>query len=215
MASSSSSTKRILLIVGGLLVLVIGIGVALRFSGVLGGGPEGAEVEVATAERRTITQVVTAFGRAQPEVEVTISPDVSGEIIELPIQEGDQVAKGDLLARLKPDNYVAQVERAQAEVSQARATLAERRADSLQARLEFDRQKKLYDKEVVSDADFEAARSTFQQTVARLEAARYQVESAEARLQDAQEQLDKTRIYAPMTGTVSKLNVEAGCRAPR
>ena len=212
MASSSSSTKRILLIVGGLLVLVIGIGVALRFSGVLGGGPEGTEVEVATAERRTITQVVTAFGRAQPEVEVTISPDVSGEIIELPIQEGDQVAKGDLLARLKPDNYVAQVERAQAEVSQARATLAERRADSLQARLEFDRQKKLYDKEVVSDADFEAARSTFQQTVARLEAARYQVESAEARLQDAQEQLDKTRIYAPMTGTVSKLNVEAGER---
>lgn len=210
--SSSSSTRRILLIVGGLLVLVLAAGAAAWSFGALGGDEEGLPVEVAEAQQRTITQVVTAFGRAQPETEVTISPDVSGEIVELNVREGDRVAKGELLTRLRPDNYVAEVERARAEVSQARATLSERRADSLQARQQFDRQKQLYEKGVVSDADFETAQSTYQQSVARLEAARYQVESAAARLQDAREQLEKTRIYAPMDGTVSKLNVEAGER---
>lgn len=212
MASSSSPTRRILYIVGGLVVVLILLGVTARFAGWIGGEEGGMQVEVATAETRTITQVVTAFGRAQPETEVTISPDVSGEIVELTVREGDQVQQGQLLTRLRPDNYVAQVERTRAEVSQARATLAERRADSLQARQQYDRQKTLYEKGVVSDADFETAESTYKQSVARLEAARYQVESAEARLQDAREQLEKTRIYAPMDGTVSKLNVETGER---
>ncbi|PEN11083.1 efflux transporter periplasmic adaptor subunit [Longibacter salinarum] len=210
--SSSSRTRRILYIVGGLLVVGLAAGVTAWSTGFLGNGEEGRPVEVAEAEHRTITQVVTAFGRAQPETEVTISPDVSGEIVELTVREGDQVKKGQLLTRLRPDNYVAEVERARAEVSQARATLSERRADSLQARQQFERQEKLYDKGVVSDADFETAQSTYHQSVARLEAARYQVESAEARLQDSREQLEKTRIYAPMDGTVSKLNVEAGER---
>jgi len=212
MATSSSTSSRLLLIVGGVIVVGLVVVLAAWSMGALGGGEEGTQVEVADAERRTITQVVTAFGRAQPETEVTISPDVSGEIVELTVQEGDKVEKGQLLTRLRPDNYVAEVERARAEVSQARATLSERRADSLQARQQFDRQKKLHEKGVVSDADFETAQSTYQQSVARLEAARYQVESAAARLQDAREQLEKTRIYAPMDGTVSKLNVEAGER---
>ena len=210
--SSSNSTRRILWIVGGLFALLLVTGGAARYFGVIGGEEEGRQVEVADAERRTITQVVTAFGRAQPETEVVISPDVSGEIVELPVREGDPVQKGDLLTRLRQDDYVAQVERTRAEVSQARATLSERRADSLQARQQFVRQEKLYEKGVVSDADYETAESTYKQAVARLEAAHYQVESAEARLQDAREQLQKTRIYAPMDGTVSKLNVEAGER---
>jgi HlyD family secretion protein len=156
--------------------------------------------------------MVTAFGRAQPEVEVTISPDVSGEIIELPVQEGDAVRQGDLLARLDPENYRAQVQQARAQVSQAKASLAERRADSLQARIEYERQKKLYESEAISQSEFQQAQTTYQQAVARLESARYQVESAQAGLRDASERLARTSIYAPMDGTVSKLNVEAGER---
>jgi len=182
------------------------------YAGVLGGNEDAVEVDVSTASTRTITQVVTAFGRSQPEVEVTISPDVSGEIVELPVQEGDQVQEGDLLARLNPDNYRAQVERQRAEVSSARATLSERKADSLQAKLQFDRQAGLFEKEVISEADYETARSQYQQAVARLEAARFRVESTEASLRDAEEALERTRLYAPMDGTVSKLDVELGER---
>ena len=180
--------------------------------GWIGGGDPGLEVQTAPAETRTITQVVTAFGRAQPEVEVTISPDVSGEIIELPVQEGDAVRQGDLLARLDPENYRAQVEQAQAQVSQAKASLAERRADSLQARLDYDRQKKLYESDAISQSEFQQAKTAYQQAVARLESARFQVESAQAGLREATERLSKTEIYAPMDGTVSKLNVETGER---
>lgn len=212
MAASSGSTSRIWYLIGGLVgLLVLLAGLSWGF-GWVGGGPEGLRVDVATAKQRTLTQVVTAFGRAQPEVEVIISPDVSGEIVELPVREGDQVQQGDLLVALNPDNYEAQAKQQRAGVSQAKATLAERRADSLQAKLEFDRQKRLYDRNVISESDFQNARSAYQQAVARLEAARFQVESAEARLQDALELLEKTRIYAPMDGTVSKLNVEVGER---
>ena len=180
--------------------------------GWVGGEDPGLSIETERAERRTVTQVVTAFGRAQPEVEVTISPDVSGEIVALPVQEGDAVQKGDLLARLKPDDYQAQLDRQRAQVSQQKAALAERRADSVQTRRTYERKQKLYDKGVISESEFQDAESAYRQAVARLQSARYQVESAKASLQDAREQLEKTRLYAPMSGTVSKLEVEVGER---
>ena len=204
--------RKLAYLVGGgitLLVILAAIGWSM---GWFSGGPQGLSVDVATAQKRTVTQVVTAFGRAQPEVEVTISPDVSGEIVDLPVREGDRVEQGQLLVALNPDNYRAQVQQRRAGVSQARAALSERRADSLQARLEFDRQQTLYEREVVSESDFETARSRYQQAVARLQAARFQVESAQAQLQDALELLAQTRIFAPMDGTISKLNVELGER---
>jgi HlyD family secretion protein len=212
MASSSSTTRRVLYATGGLLAVLVVLGGLGWGMGWIGGGPSGLSVETTPTETRTITQMVTAFGRAQPEVEVTISPDVSGEIIELPVQEGDAVRQGDLLARLDPENYRAQVQQARAQVSQAKASLAERRADSLQARIEYERQKKLYESEAISQSEFQQAQTTYQQAVARLESARYQVESAQAGLRDASERLARTSIYAPMDGTVSKLNVEAGER---
>jgi HlyD family secretion protein len=197
---------------GGLLALLLiagGLGWGL---GWFGNGGAGLQVKTEQAERRTITQTVTAFGRAQPEVEVTITPDVSGEIVELPVQEGDAVQKGDLLARLKPDDYRAQLEEREAQVAQQKANLARRRADSVQARQAFERKKKLYEKGVIPESEFENARSSYRQAVAQLEAARYRVESAQASLRDAREQLQKTRLYAPMDGTVSKLEVEVGER---
>jgi HlyD family secretion protein len=180
--------------------------------GWIGGETPGVSVDTEPAQRRTLTQVVTAFGRAQPEVEVTISPDVSGEIVALPVQEGDVVQRGDLLARLKPDDYRAQVERREAGVSEAKANLAERRADSVQARRTYERKQQLYEKDVIPESELLNAQSSYKQAVARLQSARFRVESAEASLQDAREQLQKTRIYAPMSGTISKLTVEEGER---
>ena len=212
MASSTSTTRRILYWGGGLLVTVLIIAGLGWGMGWIGGEDPGLSVETETAERRTITQVVTAFGRAQPEVEVTISPDVSGEIVALPVQEGDVVQKGDLLARLKPDEYRAQLERQQAGVSEAKANLAERRADSVQTRRTYKRKQKLYKKDVIAESELLNAKSSFKQAVARLQSARFRVESARASLQDSREQLQKTRLYAPMSGTVSKLTVEEGER---
>jgi len=212
MTSSRTTTRRVLYGTGGLLAVLVVLGALGWGMGWIGGDNPGLEVQTSSAETRTITQVVTAFGRAQPEVEVTISPDVSGEIIELPIREGDAVQQGDLLARLDPENYRAQVQQARAQVSQAKANLAERRADSLQARIEYDRQKKLYESDAISQSEFQQANTTYQQAVARLESARFQVESAQAGLREATERLSKTEIYAPMDGTVSKLNVETGER---
>ena len=212
MASDKSTTRRVFYGLGGLLAVLVLVGGAGWGLGWFGGGESGLRVETEPAQRRTITQTVTAFGRAQPEVEVTISPDVSGEIVALPVQEGDAVQEGDLLARLRPDDYRAQLDRSKAQVAQQKANLASRRADSVQTRQTFMRKKGLFEKGVISESEFENAKSAYDQAKAQLQAARYQVKSAEASLQDAREQLQKTRLYAPMNGTVSRLNVEVGER---
>ncbi|MFO8099927.1 MAG: efflux RND transporter periplasmic adaptor subunit [Salinibacter sp.] len=212
MASDTSTTRRVLYGLGGLLTLLAVGGGAGWGLGWVGGSDEGTSVETETAQKRSITQTVTAFGRAQPEVEVTISPDVSGEIVELPVQEGDAVQEGDLLARLRPDDYRAQLDQNRAQVAQQQANLARRRADSVQARKAFERQEALFEKGVIPESEYEDAQSAYQQARAQLKSARYQVESARATLRDAEEQLQKTRLYAPMSGTVSRLSVEVGER---
>ncbi|NBB72580.1 MAG: efflux RND transporter periplasmic adaptor subunit [Bacteroidetes bacterium] len=210
--AKKSATRRILTITGIVAIVLVLLGVVGWQAGFFGGGEEGIRVETADAEQRTITQVVTAFGRAQPEVEVTISPDVPGEIIELPIEEGDPVSEGQLLARIKPDAYEAQREQAEANLKQMRASLEQRRADMLQAERTYNRQQKLYEREVTSESGLEDARTQYEVAQANFKAAQYQVENAEARLEEADKQLNKTSIYAPMDGTISKLSVEAGER---
>jgi HlyD family secretion protein len=210
--ASSSTSRRIWYWGGGLLALLLAAGGLAWGLGWVGGGDEGLSVEVEPARQRSLTQTVTAFGRAQAETEVIISPDVSGEIVALSVREGDVVQPGDLLARLKPDDYRAVVERSQAQVLQARANLSQRRADSVQARRVYDRQEKLYEKGVVPESEFQDAESSYKQAVAQLQSARYQVQSAQADLQDAREQLQKTRIFAPMAGTITRLEVEKGER---
>ncbi len=207
-----SATRRIVKIIIGLIIVLVLLGIVGVATGMLGGAAEGVAVEVAEAERRDLTQVVTAFGRVQPEVEVTISPDVSGEIIELPVREGDRVEGGELLAAIQPDFYVAQAEQAEAGVAQAKAQQIGSEADVQQAQAELERQQMLYEREVVSQSDFELAETQYEVAQSRYQAAQYAVESAEAQLREAREQLSKTRIYAPMDGTVSMLNVELGER---
>ena len=163
-----NATKRLLIIIGVLVVLVIVAAVAAK--ALLGGGEQATEVEVEVAASRTLTQVVTASGRVQPEIEVIISPDVSGEIVALNVREGDHVAQGELLARIKPDFYDAQVEQAQASLMQSKASTAQRRAELLTAELEYNRQKTLFDSGAISDADIQASENRFETAKAGLEA---------------------------------------------
>ena len=170
------------------------------------------KVAVENAEKRTIVETITANGKIQPEKEVKISPDVSGEIVELTVKEGDPVEKGQLLLRIKPDNYISQRDRALAEISASQARRAQAEAQFTQADLSFKRNQQLYKEQTISKSDYEQAEATYNVAKAELDAAKFGITSAEASLKDANENLTKTSIYAPMTGTVSMLLVELGER---
>jgi HlyD family secretion protein len=189
-----------------------------------GGGD--TEVETAKVSRQTITETVNASGKIQPEKEVKISADISGEIIELGVKEGDKIKRGQLLARIKPDEYQRAVEKAEAGVNSARASLANSSAGLSQAEASFkrvqksfQRNKTLYEQKAISKADYEAAESEYEVAQAQLESARqtkhgaeYSLASALASKKETQDALNKTSIYAPIDGTISKLNVELGER---
>ena len=203
-------SRRLLFILLAAVVVLVILGViAAQF---INRGGDGLAVETTAVEVRTITQVVTSSGRVQPEVEIVISPDVSGEVIQLPVKEGQQVRRGELLARIKPDFYLAQVEQAEANVLQGQALKAQRRADLLNAENELNRQKSLYERQVVSESVYQQAQTQYEIAKAGLEAAHFSVQAAEARLRESKEQLSKTVLYSPMDGTVSKLDIELGER---
>jgi HlyD family secretion protein len=168
------------------------------------------KVAVENAEKRTIVETITANGKIQPEKEVKISPDVSGEIVELTIKEGDEVKNGQLLLRIKPDTYISQRERSMAAISSARARLAQAEAQYTQADLSFKRIKQLFEEQTISRSEFEQAEANFNVAKAEVDAARYAVISSEASLKEASENLSKTSIYAPMSGTVSMLLLNLG-----
>ncbi len=184
------------------------------------------DVATEKVKLRNITEFITANGKVQPETEVKITPDVSGEIVELYINDGDKVTMGQLLLKIKPDIYISSRDRAAAAVNTARANLANSKArleqaksQHEQARLSFIRYKKLWEEKAISEADWETATSNFEianADVAAAEqsvvAAEYTVKSAEASLKEANENLVKTTVYAPMSGIISRLNVEKGER---
>jgi HlyD family secretion protein len=184
------------------------------------------EVVTEKASLRNITEIITANGKIQPETEVKISPDVSGEIVELAVNEGDYVKKGQFLLKIKPDNYISARDRTQASLNAAKANLANSKAMLAQAearyeqiRLSFNRSKKLWDEKTISDSEWESARSSHDVAKAEVEAtnqsvsaAEFSVHSAEASLKEANENLIKTTISAPMDGTVTMLLVEKGER---
>jgi len=170
------------------------------------------KVAVENAEKRTIVETITANGKIQPEKEVKISPDVSGEIVELTVKEGDNVVKGQLLLRIKPDTYISQKDRSLAAISSARARLVQSEAQFTQAELAFKRSKQLYDEQTISKSEFEQAQATYTVAKSEVDAGKFTVVSTEASLKEANENLTKTSIYAPMSGTVSMLLVELGER---
>ena len=218
-------SNRIWWILGGVVVVLIGSLVAAKQAGWIG-KPKSTEVDFATVKRTNIIERVSASGRVQPQVEVKISPDVSGEIIGLYVNEGDSVKVGQLLVKIRPDNYESLLSRAQATVNQSRAQLEQSKASVAQsearlirARTDFERNRKLVADKVISTADFEqseanynVARQEVEAAKANVKAAQFSIQSAEAGLRDANENLRKTTIYSPVNGTVSKLNVEQGER---
>jgi HlyD family secretion protein len=170
------------------------------------------KVAIEQVKKTPIVEAVTANGKIQPEKEVKISPDVSGEIVELHVKEGDFVQKGVLLFRIKPEIYVSARERAAAAVNSSKARQAQVEAQLIQAELSYNRNKKLFDENTISKSDFEQAESQYKVAKAEKESALYSVKSAEASLREANENLVKTTVYSPMTGTISSLSVELGER---
>jgi len=205
MAKSNKKSKKKLIIFGSLgLLVVIFIVIAL----VSGGKEEIIMVQTEKVEKRDITQIVTATGKIDPEFKVLITPEVTGEIIELPVKEGDHVNKGDLLIRIKGDQYQAQKDRLEANLKSSEASLKIREAELNRLTLEFERVKKLHKKTLVSDSELETAESNYLSAQASYEQAQANVLQSKASLREVLETLYKTTIFSPLTGTVTQLNVE-------
>ncbi|HRO44538.1 efflux RND transporter periplasmic adaptor subunit [Agriterribacter sp.] len=216
--------KKLLWIIISLVALVILL-VVLKKNGVIG-KEEGIKVSSEKVIPRDITEIVTASGKVYPEIEVKISPDVSGEITELNVEEGDSVRKGQVLARIYADIYATQRDQAAAQVagqqslvSNAQAQLEALKSSLELAKLTFNRQKQLLDDKVISRAEFEQADNTLKTAQANYDAAlqsvrsnQAQVQSAAANLQKANKDLSRTELISPMTGVVSLLSVKKGER---
>ncbi|MEL6811134.1 MAG: efflux RND transporter periplasmic adaptor subunit [Bacteroidota bacterium] len=170
------------------------------------------KVEVSKIEPITIIETVAATGKIQPEVEVMLSSEVSGEIIELPIKEGQQVKKGDLLVKVNPDLSLSALNQSQAGLQNVRALLAQSEASLKNAELNYNRNKSLFEKGVISKSEWDRSVADFEMAKANKESAYYNVQSAAANVKQNRDNLARTSIYAPMDGTVSKLSVELGER---
>ncbi len=210
--------------------LIIGLSVfillmvVLKLTGVFKGNL--LEVEAEKVSKRNLTEIVTASGKIQPEAEVKISPDVSGEIIELNVKLGQKVKKGDLLLKIQPDIYQAAVNQSTAALNNIKAQLRASEASYRQAQTRaenskksFERNKELFSKSIISQADYDVSEMDYlvaqQQSAAayeQLQSTKFSVQSAEASLKEAKDRLSRTTIYAPINGTVSSLSVEKGER---
>ena len=164
------------------------------------------------AIRKTIVQTVSATGKVQPETEVKISPEVAGEIIELPVDDGKQVKKGDLLVRIRPDSYKALVEQQEAAISAAKATNLQQKATMLKTEHDFKRAEDLFNKKLISEQEFNAAQAAYDVAKNTYESSLHEIERAEAGSSQARDQLSKTTIYSPIDGTVTVLNSKQGER---
>lgn len=203
-----SKTLKIILLVGIPLIVFLVLSKKLGWIG----KEEGVKIDLVTVVKSTLTETVFASGKIQPEVEVKISSEVSGEVIELPIEEGQKVQKGDLLVKINPDIYLAAVNRSLASVNSTKAQVGSAKAQLIESEKIFNRNKKLYDQKVISDAEFDNVQRAFEVAKLNVEAAKFQQKSAEATANEARDNLSRTTIYAPETGTISMLNIEKGER---
>ncbi len=203
--------KKILPYAIGLVVIAIIVLIVGKKQGWFG---KDFTVSIATEKikSKTLTEFITANGKIQPETEVKISPDVSGEIIELYVEEGDEVSVGDLLCVIKPEMYISALNRAEAALNSSKARLAQTEAQQIERELAFKRSKLLYEKSTIAVSEFETSEAAFKVSQAEVKAAEFAVKSAEATVSESKEQLTKTKIYAPISGTVAALNVEKGER---
>lgn len=205
-------TKKSIFITLGAVAIFIVVLLVLKSTGVIGDNEDVKTVEITKVNQMTVIETVSATGKIQPEVEIKISSEVSGEVIALPIKEGQQVKKGDLLVKINPDIYVSGVNRTAASVSNTKAGLSQAEAQVKEAKANFDRNKKLFDKGVISKSEWDRIVSAYEVAVASKQSAYYNVQSASATLTEARDNLGRTTIYAPADGTISLLSVELGER---
>jgi HlyD family secretion protein len=222
--TNKKSNKLFYYLLGAVVVIII-FAVIGRSAGWIGGTKE-TEVEFAAAQKTSIVEKVSASGEIQPEVEVNLSPDVAGEIIELNVAEGDSVEMGKLLVKIRPDNFISALERSRANLNQQMANLAQAKAalqraeaQFTQVKLNFDRQQKLYNQKAISEADYETARANYISSEKDLEAAKqnvvaseFIVKSSQASVNEASENLRLTNVNSPVSGIVSNLLIEKGER---
>jgi HlyD family secretion protein len=211
-----------------IIISLVGLLIFLVIAKMAGWIGENDNIKVATAKvtSQTIIETVSASGKVQPEVEVKLAADVSGEVVELYVKEGDVVKKGTLLAKINPEIYISSLDRMAASLNSSKANLESAKSRFKQSESQFinteltyKRNKKLFDEGVISAADFESIQSSYEVARAEMDAAAqsisaasYGVQSAEASLKESKENLNKTSIFAPVDGTISKLSVERGER---
>ncbi len=200
----------ILLIVS--VVILLSVLVGAKKMGWIGKNDLSKKVEWLAVSQTKIIEKVSATGKIQPEVEVKLSSEVSGEIIALPVKEGQQVTKGDLLVKINPDIIQSILNRSEATYQNVKANLAQAEASLKEAKANYDRNKSLFSKGVISKADWDRSIAAYETSKAARKSAYYSVKSAEASVNEAKDNLGRTTIYAPMSGTISLLNVELGER---
>jgi HlyD family secretion protein len=205
-------SKKTIYILLGAAVAIIGLLIVLSKSGVIGNKDEGIAVEIANVNISTIVETVSATGKIQPEIEVKISSEVSGEIIALNVIEGQVVKKGDLLVKINPDLYTSGYNRTLSNLSGTKAGLSQADASFKEAKANYDRNKILFDKGIISKSDWDKSVASFEVAKASKQSAYYNVQSASATVNEAKDNLGRTTIYAPADGTISVLNVELGER---
>ncbi|WP_424493119.1 efflux RND transporter periplasmic adaptor subunit [Salinimicrobium sp. GXAS 041] len=204
--------KKTLYIIIGIALVVIVLLIVGKKAGWFGKTGNFKEVEVTEIALIDIVETVSATGKIQPEVEVMLSSEVSGEIIELPVKEGQQVQKGDLLVRVNPDIYESNLARSQAGLQNVRAGLSQAEASLREAKSNYERNHQLFEKGIISKAEWDRIVSAYEVAQANQQSAYYNVQSAAASVNEARENLGRTNIYAPMTGTISSLSAELGER---
>lgn len=198
--------KKVLIIAGVSLVVIAAVVVGLMKKN----DREAMEVQTAPAKRQQVIETVTATGKVQPHIQVKISADVSAKITKLAVKEGDWVEKGDFLVELDRERYVAAAERAEASLRSSSSDVVLAKESMMKAEKDFKRTKELFEKQLESSATFDAIAATYQVEKARYESALNNVEQTRAFLKQANDDLSKTRIFAPMAGTISQLNKEVG-----
>jgi HlyD family secretion protein len=191
---------------------IIGLVLVIVLSVIAGKRERPIPVTTEKAVRKTIIQTVSATGKVQPETEVKISPEVAGEIIELPVQDGQSIKKNDLLVRIKPDSYKAQLEQQEAAISAARSLNLQQKASLIKTDQDLKRAQDLFTKKMISESEYNTAQAAHDMANSAHENSEHEIERAEAASSQARDQLSKTTIYSPIDGTVTLLNSKLGER---
>jgi HlyD family secretion protein len=207
-AKPKRSRKKLYWIIGIVLVIVV----VVMAAGMSKNREKPILVTTDKAFRKTVTQLVTATGKIQPEIEVKISPEVSGEIIEMPVKEGQIVHKGDLLLRIKPDAYRAQVEAQQAALNSAQAATVQQTSQLAKAEADYQRAKHLFEARLIPESDRKTAQTNYEIAQSTLNASRFDVKRSESALRQINDALSKTTIVSPTDGSVSSLTSRLGER---